>query len=89
MHIPAIPRPTIYVQCDIGNGVTQSPEPMGFLALGLLQQAVGIPEEECVDQIAGEYWIMRRIRRWETATTLTQLYELAASEPDEVRREIT
>jgi hypothetical protein len=32
---------------------------------------------------------MRRIRRWETATTLTQLYELAASEPEEVRREIT
>jgi hypothetical protein len=54
-----------------------------------LWQPVGIPEEECADQIAGEYWIMRRIRRWETATTLTQLYELAASEPDEVRREIT
>jgi hypothetical protein len=54
-----------------------------------LWQPVSIPEKECVDQIAGEYWIMRRIRRWETATTLTQLYELAASEPDEVRREIT
>jgi hypothetical protein len=54
-----------------------------------LWQPVGIPEEECVDQIAGEYWIMRRIRRWETATTLTQLYELAASEPEEVRCEIT
>jgi hypothetical protein len=54
-----------------------------------LWQPVGIPEEECVDQIAGEYWIMRRIRRWETATTLTQLYELAGTEPEEVRREIT
>jgi hypothetical protein len=54
-----------------------------------LWQPVGTHEEECVDQIAGEYWIMRRIRRWETATSLTQLYELAASEPDEVRREIT
>jgi ribulose bisphosphate carboxylase small subunit len=54
-----------------------------------LWQPVGIPEEECVDQIAGEYWIMRRIRRWETATSFTQLYELAASEPNEVRREIT
>jgi hypothetical protein len=32
---------------------------------------------------------MRRIRRWETATSLTQLYELAASESEEVRREIT
>jgi hypothetical protein len=54
-----------------------------------LWQPVGTHEEECVDQIAGEYWIMRRIRRWETATTLTQLYELAVSEPEEVRREIT
>jgi hypothetical protein len=50
---------------------------------------VGTHEEECCDQIAGEYWILRRIRRWETATTLTQLYELAAQEPEDVRREIT
>jgi hypothetical protein len=54
-----------------------------------LWQPAGTHEEECVDQITGEYWILRRIRRWETATTLTQLYELAASEPEEVRREIT
>jgi hypothetical protein len=54
-----------------------------------LWQPEGIPERECVDQIAGEYWILRRIRRWETATTLTQLYELAALESEEVCREIT
>jgi hypothetical protein len=32
---------------------------------------------------------LRRIRRWEIATILTQLYELAASESEDVRREIT
>jgi hypothetical protein len=52
-------------------------------------QPVGIHEQESVDEIASEYWTLRRIRRWIAATTLTQLYELASSEPEEVRREIT
>ena len=49
---------------------------------------VGVHEKECVEQIADGYWRLRRIRRCLTETTLTQLYEAAAEEPEEVRTEI-
>src|SRR5207247_1256092 len=49
---------------------------------------VGQHEYECVLGIANGYWRLRRVSRYLSETTVSQLLEAASEEPPEVQRQI-